>query len=236
MKILSKRDNGIFFQTKAGGNVEEILDTLNGKENIVFYVTITTLNPEISRNIEPNAPLPQQRIEFIKKLKKLNQEVVVAVNPCDIEWMPENDLIKLENEMSAIGINSFIFQPLHLSRIQLEKIRINKLTQTQTEKLKKRTIKEYAKKQLKRQLDKGLLSCYVGSPFYSGMYKMMLRKLGKMFNSHQQFIDWCHVNKKDGDVVTCEEYINVIIGENEDLRTLEHKTISKYIFTSNFHN
>ena len=121
LQMLAKRENGIFFQTKGGKGIDDALKILKNKDNVIWYITITSLSEKISRQIEPNAPLPIERIKLAKKLKQNGQEVIIAINPCEPEWMPEKDMRELEDRMAEIDVFHYVFQPLHISRIMMAK-------------------------------------------------------------------------------------------------------------------
>ena len=73
-------------------------------------------------------------------------------------------------------------------------------------------------------------------PFYTEFYNLVHKILKKDFNSFHDFLNYCHLNNKDGDPIYFDEYYKLIKGNNDDWEQLELKIISKYIFTLNFHS
>lgn len=69
--------------TKSCG-IERDLDLIGpmGQQGMAaVYVTITTLDPELSRRLEPRAPTPQRRLRLVKALAEAGVPVGVSVAP-----------------------------------------------------------------------------------------------------------------------------------------------------------
>jgi len=100
---LSEFSNGIFIQTKCGPGMDEAIVALNGKSNVVWYITVTTMRDDLSKQIEPFAPASSERLAWAKKLHDMGYLVVIAVNPCTDIWMPMSDLQDLMRYMKGAG-------------------------------------------------------------------------------------------------------------------------------------
>ncbi len=83
LKLMSKYDFGVSIDTKSDLILWDIdlLKEINLKNNVIFKFTITTLNDELSRIIEPNACISIKRFQAIKELSKNGIFVGIMMNP-----------------------------------------------------------------------------------------------------------------------------------------------------------
>lgn len=85
-------------------------------------MTITTMNEEIARKLEPNAPLPERRLRALEKLVD-KIKVSVRIDPI-IPYLNE-DVEKLIKELSCIGVSHVIsstFKPRYDSWKRFKKV------------------------------------------------------------------------------------------------------------------
>ena len=108
------RTNGIYFQTKTGEAIADVLEILDGKKNVAWYITVTCADDEISKKVEPGAPPTSERLEWAKRLAKAGCHVIVAFNPLVEAWMPKKKLDKIITKLTSEGIEDFYFDSLHL--------------------------------------------------------------------------------------------------------------------------
>ena len=106
----------VFFQTKGGKRALELISRYGIRS--VVYVTITTPNDDISRRIEPNAPVSSERIELIKQLRALGHEVIVGINPLVEQWCSNEQAAQLIERLQEIGVYGVVIAPLHIGRTQ----------------------------------------------------------------------------------------------------------------------
>lgn len=81
------------------------------------YLTLTTLDPEISRVIEPGAPLPADRLEICRKLADRGIPVELAANPFLGDWCQDRDAY-LKAAKDA-GARAVFIDFLHFSTSQM---------------------------------------------------------------------------------------------------------------------
>lgn len=122
LKYAKKRGFTLWIQTKGGVLLEEFDRyaplIVPGKDAV--YITLTTLDDDISRRIEPGAPLSSARLELIRKLSDRGVPVVVACNPYLKEWAGDpGTYCKAVRESGARGI---WLEQLHFSTKQAEQI------------------------------------------------------------------------------------------------------------------
>ncbi len=102
LKLLKEFNHRLMLVTKSDLILRDI-DLIKKFSRIVVAISITTLNPQLARILEPFAPPPERRIETVKKLSELIP-VAVRVDPL----IPginteENDLEKLIKAVKDAG-------------------------------------------------------------------------------------------------------------------------------------
>ena len=122
LKYAKKRGFPLWIQTKGGVLLEEFDRyaplIVQGKDAV--YMTLTTLDDEISRRIEPGAPLSSERLELMRKLSARGIPVVVACNPYLDEWAgAPSEYCKAVKDAGARGI---WLEQLHFTNKQSEQI------------------------------------------------------------------------------------------------------------------
>lgn len=83
LKVLDKYNHPVAIVTK-GALIERDLDILSGmaKRGLVRVgISITTLDPDLSRRLEPRAPAPKRRLAIIRALTKAGVPVRIMTSP-----------------------------------------------------------------------------------------------------------------------------------------------------------
>ena len=104
MRRMTELNIPIAIQTKGGKGIDEALSFLKPS---CWYITITTLNDDIRRQIEPGAPSIDSRFELIEKLTALGHVVYVGLNRWTAEWCPLNEakaLLQRAKDCGAFGV------------------------------------------------------------------------------------------------------------------------------------
>ncbi len=119
LKWFFHRSIPAFIQTKGNVLYEEFDRYIQyikpGKD--VVYITITTLDDEIGKFIEPGALLPSKRLELVKMLANEGIPVIVAANPYTKEWIPDTE--KYVKTIAKQGAKAVAFDNLHFSAKQM---------------------------------------------------------------------------------------------------------------------
>jgi hypothetical protein len=100
------------FQTRGTNNVrwrDELLDSLDTPA--VFYVSITMLDDDRRKQIEPGAPRIDTRFTFLEELRKRGHRVVLGLNPLVREWCP--DPVALINRARDAGAENMWVERYH---------------------------------------------------------------------------------------------------------------------------
>lgn len=101
----------VTIQTRGGKGIDDVLEFLPPS---VWYMSITSLDDEVRRKLEPAAPDIPSRLKLAEKLMSAGHKVVVGPNP--IDWLEDFDgYIKAMNER---GIHHFWMAGLHLNAEQ----------------------------------------------------------------------------------------------------------------------
>lgn len=189
---LAEIKNGIFIQTKGRACLQEMLTPL-GAHRTVVYITITTLQNDISKIIEPNAPLPSERLAMARSLHAAGYLILIAVNPCNEAWMPRQDLEALATEMKHSGLNHICLEMLDLKRKRLASLGANRkkrlLNAVDTLGPKNR---DYVRECTQYLISQGLSVAKKGMPFKTGFFEDVAAKLGgRTMPVLQDFINHC---------------------------------------------
>ncbi|BCS93190.1 MAG: radical SAM protein [Metallosphaera javensis (ex Sakai et al. 2022)] len=100
VKLLLENRFRVSIQTKSPLVLRDLDLLIKYKDRVDVGMTITTMNPEKARELEPLAPLPQARVETLKRLKESGIEVWMFLGPV----IPGNDFSRVLEEASKIGV------------------------------------------------------------------------------------------------------------------------------------
>jgi len=235
-KQLNKRGNGLFIQTKGGYGIDEYLDIVKGRNNIIWYITITTNNEEIRKRIEPNAPTINERWILAEKLRKLGYLVILAINPLYEQWMPKNELIKFINKAKSININHIVVEALHLNKKEVKTFSPKRLSSFLGDEIKysveKKTFQNYVKEIIPILIENNVLFTKLGMPFKTEFYNDIKNIFGKIFPNQYDFINLCH--KKGTGTYNFEEFYNITV-DDKVLFERKFRDINAYLIKSNIH-
>lgn len=232
---LAQKDNGIFWQTKGGHSIDKVLDILQDKKEQVWYITITTINEDISRRIERNAPTPESRFLLAEKLIGLGYLVILALNPLVEEWCGEDDIKKIIDRCKKIGIKHIVIEQLHLNKKEIATFSEYRKNQFKTEELEK-TLEHkkdlaYARKIVDFIESEGLLPMKIGMPKVSHFFDDIRTKLKKISPNHYDVINYCNVNKG---ILTFDKFKEIVMKDNEEMFKTPFNGFKGYIFKASF--
>ncbi len=124
IKILNNEKAKVLVATKSN-LVERDVDVLKNT-NCVVSLTITTLDEELSRKIEPCAPAPSKRIEAIETLSSNEISVIVRIDPI-IPKLNDNigEIEKLIKAVADAGAKHIVSSTLKVNAKILKNISKN---------------------------------------------------------------------------------------------------------------
>ena len=86
----------------------------------VFYISLETLDNDISKRSAPGAPRASERLAMIDALVKHGHRVCVGVNPVVPQWLPDPEA--MVTTLHELGVEGIWIQALHLSDRQISKM------------------------------------------------------------------------------------------------------------------
>ena len=212
IEAMTSQNIPIFFQTKGGKGIDDVLSFIPKSH---WYITICSDDDNLMKQIEPGAPLVSERFKLIEKLVSKGHAVYVGINPAVRQWIKSTD--SLAKKIKEYGAYGAIFYPLHISGYQ-------KGRQTQTEKELLSFVKIKKDRQESEQEENLLKNLYLSCKKYglavNGwkygekstihlQYQQIYKKCLPVFHD---FINWIIDNKKDGDFVYYDDFVNSMKG------------------------
>ncbi|RLF48444.1 MAG: radical SAM protein [Thermoplasmata archaeon] len=112
LRVLHRANVGIRILTKSS-LISRDIDMLEKFQDIHIGVTITTLNPEVSKVIEPNSSLPAERLKALIDMPK-NIVRYLFVGPIIPEVFSVDDVIEAVQRLGGSGLDYIIFDKLRV--------------------------------------------------------------------------------------------------------------------------
>ncbi len=223
LETLQQKKIPVYFQTKTGYRFRETLKDFPKSD---FYISITSTNDELSKRIEPNAPVFSERVEHIKWLLENGHNVGIGFNPLREEWISKEELENAFKLFYRLGIKGFMVQNLSVKSKNIERLQkrdfadvaINNKTTTDGFLYMMETVFKYFPYTHK-------VACYQYSEANENLYKF-----SKTIKTQQDFINY--VYKKYGKseaILKFEDFLNVY---NDDDFIEDGYTYDGYIITT----
>ena len=115
VEVLAECSHPFSIVTKSSG-IERDLDLITpmaARNLVAVYVSVTTLDPDLARRLEPRAAAPHRRIRTIKTLAEAGVHVGVSVSPV-IPFLNEPELERILEAAAEAGARSAFSIPLRL--------------------------------------------------------------------------------------------------------------------------
>lgn len=190
--------------------VAELLDILEGKPT-AFYCSITTLDEAIASRCEPGAPLPGERLEFIRQVIGRGHKVTVGINPIVPGWI--NDPAVFCSQLKAAGVWGVWLNKIHLSQRQIANMSDREKEAFGADNLavalrpNKHPQVQETYDALKSAAKTAGLEVYTGQQGdRSDYFKWEKQLVPKSFPLMQDFVNWAHDNLKEGDAIYWETF------------------------------
>jgi len=233
---LAERKGGVFIQTKTGPGMDECLDLMGDRRDVVVYITVTTIKDDIAKIVEPNAPPPSARLATAKRLHKAGYLVLIAVNPCSEAWMPRDDLETLCKALKKEGMNHVCIEMLDIKRKRLSLLgekRVKRMGAAigmlgDRNRLYVRECTEYLVYQ-------GFDVAKKGMPFKTELFVHMKDRLGTTMPVMQDFVNHCFDKYgTSGAVLSYPEWESIMARDGIMLKTIKQNNIRDYLLRSGF--
>jgi len=105
LRIFSSHSFKIMIVTKSNLILRD-LDILK-KSKVAVSITITTLNENKAKKLEPNAPSPEKRLEALKILSKSGIPVIARIDPI-IPMINDMEIDDLVRSVAEVGIKHIV--------------------------------------------------------------------------------------------------------------------------------
>ena len=231
---LQEKSNGIFIQTKGCKNFFDVFAPLNGKKEIVIYLTITTLREEVARVQEPGAPTVKERFEIAEGLSKLGYSVAIALNPLSAQWICPNELPIYAQMARDAGVDDIIIELLDISpgrKKRLTQSRIDRLGPALNDP-KGKADYEMMRTAVIYFVENGFNVSKSGMPFRTEIFNKWEKILKKVIPNNQKFINYAIDNKLD--TLYFSDYIKIIDSFGLDLDYNHgHNKLRSYLLRAN---
>lgn len=214
IELFALKEIPFTLQTKGGRRLYDALDRIDTP--IVWYVSVTTLNEEIARKVEPGAPPIHERLKMIEKIIAKGHQVCVGINPCVPDWLPNPK--ELTDRLVSLGVWGAVIQSLHLSSMQLKNIP-KRGQNAMGERVLHQAL--YRKKHpevhhhylITRQTakDSGLQVYNSNQPEPTEFFKIYKDLYPKRFPLYQDFVNYSHQTKIENDAIYFEEYLDYFL-------------------------
>lgn len=187
---LAETGTPVFIQTKGGDGMGEIVESLPKKP--VIYISITMLNDETAKRVEPAAPSPTERIALARYFVERGYIVIAAINPCSKTWLPREDFVKLCDEFKRVGVRHVAIEMLGMSPTRLRKINsARKDRMADAMDTVGKDDRQYVRECTEYLVQQGFLVAKKGMPWASDFYAEIEAALGKCMPSLQPFVNEC---------------------------------------------
>lgn len=187
---LAESGNPVFIQTKGGDGIGELVESLPKKP--VIYLSITMLDDEMAKKVEPGAPLPSERLAIARHFVERGYVVIAAINPCNKTWLPKADFEALTGKFREAGVRHVVIEVFDMSDSRLRKInaaRKDRMSEGMTTRGK--DDRQYVRECTEYLVAAGFLVAKKGMPFASDFYTEVEAALGKVMPSLQPFVNEC---------------------------------------------
>jgi DNA repair photolyase len=208
VKILETlTEMGIQFclQTKGGNGIDEVLEFTGP---CCWYFTIESLDDDLMKKISPNAPLPSERLEMVKKIIAKGHSVRVGINPTVPEWV--GDIDTLLKTLADIGVYGCTLQALHINSYQIGRMTENEKTLLKPHigksKKHKKEIHDYLRDFNSRLEKYGLVGGVYNGTDFAAIWEPYKRIYKKTMPLLSDFFWWAVRNKKHGDIITFRDF------------------------------
>lgn len=185
----------------------------------VFYVSLETLDDDISKNISaPGAPRSTLRLEMIAALRSRGHRVNVGINPVVPQWIPDPEL--MVDTLKNLGVEGVWIQPLHLSHKQIAKMPDRDKQRLGEEILDQALVRNHAKYPAIGETMAALrdYANKVGLPVYDSQqaectdyFKPYIEVYPRRYPLMQEFVNWCWEYLDPGDLVYFETWADMVL-------------------------
>ncbi|MBX3253930.1 MAG: hypothetical protein KF862_07280 [Chitinophagaceae bacterium] len=207
IELFNANENKIVFQTRGGDGIDEALSLLDYKTH--WYVSISQLNDDLRKKLEPGAPTIQSRFELIEKLLSKGHSVSVGINPLVEEWLPVADFQEMVDRLLDMGVKGYWLELIHLNAKQVgnmsekEKLAVgSSLIKEAAKRTPNYSYIDWAREYIQ---DSGGEVFSINQPNASSFFDDYHKKF-KTIKTNQDFINHCFKKYPNGGEIKWHEY------------------------------
>lgn len=200
-------------QTKGGAGVDDALKFLPPS---VWYISISFLDDQLRKAIEPGAPTIESRFDLIEKIRAAGGRVVLGLNPVVPEWLP--DSMPLLKRAKAVGVEAVWIEELHLNSRQ-----VANMSQAEKAAIGDDVLKRALRRRRdatdnaaffearENALELGFEIFSNGQPDRSGIWDIYRQVYPKTFPTNQDFVNFSHDNDLHGKLIPYEIWEAIVL-------------------------
>lgn len=214
LETLTALDIPVALQTKGGRGVADALRFLPPS---VWYISISMLDDERRKRIEPGAPSIESRFDLIRQVTEAGHRAVVGLNPLVPEWLPGDDLPRLLEQVQAAGGEGAWIEILHLNYRQEARLSEREraaLTQPIIDRARRKGADEAQWQALSLAYETcgelGLPFFSMGQPIASTFWQPFRACYPHSFPVMQDWVNWCYEHLEDGALVDFAAFAEVM--------------------------
>lgn len=208
MRALTEMGIPVMVQTKGGFGVNEAINWLPPS---VWYISVSMLDDDLRRRIEPGAPTIQSRLDLISMLAERGHAVVCGINPCVPAWLPQPQL--LIDELSRRGVRGVWIEHLHLNAKQEQALSSRErdaltadlITSAKRKSPDVETI-SFIRHVMNIVQAAGMQVFSIGQPVRSDFFQSYREIYPRTFPVMQDFVNWCHDRNDTDSLITFEQF------------------------------
>jgi DNA repair photolyase len=233
---LAEHKNGVFIQTKTGPGLDEALEIMGDRRDVVVYITVTTLDDDLAAVIEPKAPRPSERLKSAKRLHDAGYLVIVAINPCTEAWMPLQDLETLTKILKADGLNHVCLEMLDIKRKRLSLLsEARKRRMGEAIDMLGTRNRDYVRECTQYLVGQGFAVAKRGMPYRTTFFDDIKARLGVTMPVLQDFVNYCFDKYGISEtVLSYDEFEQVIARDGIFTMAIKQNNIRDYLFRCGF--
>jgi DNA repair photolyase len=202
------------FQTRGGQGLDDALAFL---EPSVWYISVNQLDDRLREKLEPGAPTVDSRFDLMTRLRKLGHRVIIGLNPCVPEWLPDPEpAIQRAVNSGAEGI--------WIDRLHLNYRQIGNMSEREKQAVGPDLIKRAQKRkpdpadynqvvyarEIAHDLDLHVYS--IAQPTESGFWSDLYGQVyDRVFPTNQDFVNACYAYNLTDTLIPWEFYRDLLV-------------------------
>jgi DNA repair photolyase len=192
----------VAIQTRGGRGIDDVLAFLPPS---VWYVSITTLDDDLRRRLEPGSTTVQSRFALIETLVSRGHRVVLGLNPLVPEWCP--DPVAILRRARDAGCEGAWIELLHFNYLQTRRLSPRDreaLTEPIIARAGRRSpdpaLFDFVTRAADAARGCGLAPFSINQPQPSDFFRPYQQLYPRLFPTTQDFVNFCFEAMGDGEI------------------------------------